>query len=141
MARDLMKEAGYKLTDQRMKVFECLENSKDEHMTTEEIHQKLKENDKNIGIATVYRTLLLFDELGIVQKLEIDDSGTRYELVDEFESHHHHHLICNHCGKVEEVKTDLLDEVEEKIAGSHDFQIENHDLYFYGKCKTCQKLE
>lgn len=139
MAEQLMKNAGYKLTNQRRKVFECLEKSRDVHITTEEIYQRLKEDNKDIGIATVYRTLLIFDELGIVQKLDIDDNGTRYELVSEFSSHHHHHLICTSCNKVEEVTIDLLDEVEDKIGKRHDFKIDNHDLNFYGTCKNCRK--
>jgi len=139
MAKELMKEAGFKLTDQRMLVFECLASYKDDHMTTEQIHQKLKDSGEDIGIATVYRTLLLFDGLGIVQKLDIDDSGTRYELVDELAGHHHHHLICKNCGSVEEVKIDLLNEVEDKIGETHEFKIENHDLNFYGLCKECNK--
>lgn len=139
MAKELMKEAGFKLTDQRMLVFECLARFKDDHMTTEQIHQKLRDSNEDIGIATVYRTLLLFDELGIVQKLDIDDSGTRYELVDELAGHHHHHLICKNCGNVEEVKIDLLNEVENKISETHEFDIENHDLNFYGLCKECNK--
>lgn len=141
MAKELMKESGYKLTDQRKLVFECLEAYNDDHMTTDQIHQKLKEAGEDIGIATVYRTLLLFDELGIIQKLDIDDNGTRYELVHGLEGHHHHHLICRSCGRVEEVKKDLLDNVEAKIEKSHEFKIENHDLNFYGICKECNKIE
>lgn len=141
VAKELMRESGYKLTDQRKVVFECLEEYQEDHMTTEEIHQKLRDSGENIGIATVYRTLLLFDELGIVQKLDIDDSGTRYELVDGSAEHHHHHLICKACGKVEEVKVDFLNEVENKIENEHNFLIDNHELIFYGKCDECQKNE
>ncbi|MDO5718030.1 MAG: Fur family transcriptional regulator [Tissierellia bacterium] len=138
LAKKLMKEAGYKITGQRKLVFEVLEEHDDEHLTPEEIHKYVSEKNDNIGIATVYRTLLLFDRLGIVQKLNIDDSGARYELVNELEEHHHHHLICIKCSGLQEVEDDLLIEVEEKIQKSHDFKIKNHELKFFGVCKNCR---
>lgn len=137
LARSILKGAGYKLTGQRMLIYKVLEEHKDKHLTPEEIHHYAEIEDENLGIATVYRTLLIFDNLGIVQKLNIDDSGARYELVSEIEGHHHHHLICSKCSKVEEVRVDLLDEVEEKIEKSHGFKIENHELKFYGICSEC----
>lgn len=139
LAKEIMQKAGYKATGQRKLVFEILERYNEEHLTPEEIHKYVEKENENIGIATVYRTLLLFDNLGIVQKLNIDDSGARYELVEELEGHHHHHLICSKCSKVEEVRVDLLDEVEKKIEDSHGFRIQNHELKFYGICKNCNK--
>lgn len=139
IALELLKENGYKLTSQRRIIFEILQAHNHEHLTPEEIHNFTKDSSENIGIATVYRTLLLFDNLGIVQKLTIDDNGARYELAKDLDSHDHHHLVCSNCGKVEEVSIDLLDEAEEKIEKSHGFKIKNHDLKFYGLCEKCKK--
>ena len=111
---NVMRESGYKLTSQRELVFDCLNNSRGEHLTPDQIHLKLKEQGQDVGIATVYRTLLLFDDLGIVQKLSIDNEGTMYELVDELEGHDHHHLYCVKCEDVIEITSDLLTDVEEK---------------------------
>lgn len=140
-AEALLKQKGYKLTGQRKVVFEVLAANKHEHLTSDEIHKLVRKINPNVGIATVYRTLLLFSELGLVQKLDIDDSGTRYELRPDEQKHNHHHLICSKCNKVEEVEDDLLEEVEEKINKAHGFKTNDHELKFYGICKECLEKE
>lgn len=137
--KQLLVKSNYKITRQREVIFQALLNNKEEHLSPEELHAIVSKEDKDIGIATVYRTLLLFEELGIVYKLDFDDNRYRYELVDEAEQHHHHHLICQKCGKVLEVKYDLLDHIEKQIKEDYEFEIKDHDLKFYGICSDCQK--
>ncbi|MDO5689173.1 MAG: Fur family transcriptional regulator [Tissierellia bacterium] len=137
MAMDKMRTSGYKITEPRKEIFYVLELAGGEHLSPEDIHQRLSFTHPEIGIATIYRTLLLFEQLEIVQKHKFDDNRARYELVSMAENHHHHHLICSHCGVVVEVRLDLLDDLEDKIEKNHGFRIENHDLKFYGICKKC----
>ena len=137
--KELLIKNGYKVTKQRELIFDTLVKSEDSHLSPEELHEIVNLKDKDIGIATVYRTLLLFEELGIVYKLDFDDNRYRYEIVSEDEKHHHHHLICSSCSKVIEVKGDLLDNVETDIEKTYNFKIKDHDLKFYGLCSECQK--
>ena len=91
-----------------------------------------------IGLATVYRTVLLFEELNVIYKLDLNDGCSRYELVHEDEEHRHHHLICNDCKKVIEVQDDLLEELEERIRNTYGFDILDHSVKFFGICSECK---
>lgn len=137
--RKLLMESNYKITRQREIIFLALSNNKEKHLSPEDLHAIVNKEDRDIGIATVYRTLLLFEELGVVYKLDFDDNCYRYELVDVSEKHHHHHLICQKCKKVIEVKYDLLDNIEKQIKQDYEFEIKDHDLKFYGICSDCQE--
>lgn len=137
----ILKRAGSKVTPQRLAVLDILLKNEGKHMTIEEIYDAVKEVKPEMGVATVYRTILLFDELGIVKKLDLNDGIYRYELSDEDGSHGHHHLICSSCGKVDEVRDDLLDSVEKIIETEYKFRIKDHSLKFYGLCDDCLKKE
>ena len=136
--KNLVMENGYKLTPQRLATIEIILKNKDKHLTTEEIFTEVKKAYPNIGLATVYRTILLLDELKILTKHNFDDGKYRYELNDSSESHHHHHLICSKCSRVLEVE-DLLTDLEEKIEKTYKFKITNHNLQFFGLCDRCIK--
>lgn len=138
--RNILKEHGHKFTRQRVEIYKVFLNKQGSHLSTEEVYQEASEKDKNIGIATVYRTMLLFEEVGILDKISFDDGVTRYELKNESgEKHRHHHLICVDCGKVTEVKLDLLDNLEKEIEEEENFTIVDHSLKFYGHCKECSE--
>lgn len=133
----ILKEKGYKLTPQRRSILDEIIKNEGSHLTTEEIYDLVKVNCPEIGLATVYRTVQLLEEMGVLYKLDLDDGCSRYELCDEDESHQHHHLICQNCGKVIEVEGDLLEELEQGIEKKYNFKIKNHSLKFYGICDNC----
>jgi len=135
--KESLKEKGYKLTPQRRAILNGIINSEGSHLTAEELYDLVKTDCPEIGLATVYRTVQLLEEMGVVCKLDLDDGRSRYELCQEADSHQHHHLICNKCGKVLEVQGDLLHEIEDSIEKKYKFTIENHSLKFYGICKDC----
>ena len=137
--KENLKNKGYKLTPQRRAILNSIMNSEDRHLTAEEIYDLVKIDCPEIGLATVYRTVQLLEELGVVSKLDLDDGCSRYELVMEGEAHQHHHLICNGCGKVIEVEGDLLDELEKNIEKNYSFKILDHSLKFYGICEECKR--
>lgn len=139
--KTILKEGGSKLTPQRMGILDVLIAEEGQHLTIEQIYDRVKEIKPEMGVATVYRTILLFEELGIVKKLDINDGVYRYELNHEEEQHGHHHLICNGCGKVEEVEGDLLNSVEKIIETQYKFRIKDHSLRFYGLCSDCFKTQ
>lgn len=133
-----LKEEGFKLTPQRRCIVETMLGAKGKHMSSEDIYDRVKVDCPEIGLATVYRTLQMLDKIGFTTKLNLDDGCVRYELNLDKDSHHHHHLVCEKCGKIIEVEEDLLDTLEEKIESSYNFHIHDHDVKFYGLCSDCK---
>ena len=134
-----LKENGYKLTTQRKVVLNAMLDHQDEHLTVEEIYQFVKETNPEIGLATVYRNIQLLSDMRIVEKLNLDDGFTRYELANEDEVHRHHHLICEECGKVIEVKEDLMGSIEQIFKETYGFTVHDHQAKFFGICSDCAK--
>ncbi|WP_027634111.1 Fur family transcriptional regulator [Clostridium hydrogeniformans] len=134
-----LKKKGYKLTPQRRAIVDTIIDNESKHLTVEEIYDKVKKDCPEIGLATVYRTIVLLEELGIVYKLDLNDGCSRYELVHKDELHRHHHLICTKCGKVIEVEGDLLDNLEYKIESQYKFKIKDHSVKFFGICEECEE--
>ena len=135
----ILKKNNYKLTDQRRIVFEVFLANEDEHMTAEEIYQHIIINNPGIGLATVYRNVQLLSELKILEKLTLDDGFTRYELALSDENHRHHHLICNNCGKVIEVREDLMESIEKIFYENYGFLVSDHQTKFFGLCEECRE--
>ena len=137
--REKLSERGYKMTPQRKEILKIFVE-KGGHMSAEDVYSVLRENDSEIGLATVYRALDLLSELGILVRLDFGDGCARYELnTADPKLHHHHHLICLKCKKVIEFEEDLLDELEANIAKKSGFQILNHEVKFFGYCSDCRK--
>lgn len=133
-----LQEKDYKLTPQRQVVVQALLNNVGKHLSAEDVYQMVKAKNPDIGLATVYRTLELLYDLGVLQKMDFGDGRSRYEFSSE-EQHHHHHLICVSCGKVEEFGDDLLDPLEEQVAERSGFRVTDHQVKFYGYCLDCQR--
>ncbi|WP_350343549.1 Fur family transcriptional regulator [Proteinivorax tanatarense] len=136
-AYSLLESSGYKITNQRQTILEIILKNRQQHMSAEEIHEKANKINPDIGLATVYRALELFEELKILHKLNFGDGRSRYELWEE--EHHHHHLICTSCDGVYEVAEDLLEVLEDRIEHKYKFNISGHQLKFYGICHQCQE--
>lgn len=134
-----LKKKGYKLTPQRRSIVDTIIENEGQHLTAEEIYDKVKKSCPEIGLATVYRTILLLEELAVISRLDLNDGCSRYEIVHSNETHRHHHLICNICHKVSEVQDDLLEELEVDIEKQYKFKILDHSVKFYGICDECQK--
>lgn len=136
----ILKENNYKLTDQRKSILTTILEHSEEHLNCDEIFDLVSEKNPEIGIATVYRTIQLFEDLNIVMKMNFNDGFSRYEIRESKNNHHHHHLICISCGKVQEVELDLLDKLEKTIEDQENFDIVDHSVKFYGYCGTCKKI-
>ncbi len=137
--KEKLREKGYKMTPQRRAILEVIASHPGEHLSTEEIYEFVKSNNQpDIGLATVYRTLILFADLNMISKIHLDDGLVRYEMILENEIHQHHHLICGNCGGITEVMGDWLDEIVERIENLHQFKITDHKLIMYGICKDCR---
>lgn len=134
-----LKDKGYKLTPQRRAVLDIIVGNEGKHLSTEEIYELVKKDCPEIGLATVYRTLQILEDMNLIFKLNLDDGKYRFELSHAEEDHHHHHLICTNCGKVTEVEGDLLETLEKEIEKKFNFKITNHILKFFGNCSKCEE--
>lgn len=136
-------DKGYKATTQRILVFDILAENRNQHLSTEEVYELIKNKNPKMGIATIYRTLQLFEEIGLVYKHNFDDGCSRYEILspNSSEVHQHHHLLCKKCGKIIEVKEDLMNSLEEIIEKQYNFEILNHVVKFTGICSQCRNKE
>lgn len=138
--KEMLKEKGLKVTNQRLLILEVLASHSDRHMTAEDIYELVKEDFPEIGLATIYRTLQLLLEMQLVDRINLDDGYVRYEIGELFygaTKHHHHHLICRLCGKILPFKIDLLDDLEGYIEEETGFHVLDHELKFYGLCSEC----
>ena len=133
-----LQERQHKMTPQRQTVLQVFLNRAGEHLSAEDVHGTLRNDGSEIGLATVYRSLELLSELGILQKMDFGDGRSRYEVKDtNAEGHQHHHLICLKCGKVTEFSDDMLEELEQNIMDKCQFKILDHQVKFFGYCREC----
>lgn len=133
-----LKDRGYKLTTQRRVILDVFLENHGRHLSPEEIYDNVRYKYPEIGLATVYRTLQLFEQLNIVYKLNFNDGCSRYELSSSSNDHQHHHLICLNCGKVLEVELDLLENLESEIEEQKKFKVIDHNVKFFGYCEDCR---
>nr|WP_072537398.1 Fur family transcriptional regulator [Anaerococcus mediterraneensis] len=138
--RKIFEQNNQKFTKQRELIFKVLKNSPQKHLTPEELFSIVHQDHKQVGIATIYRTLNIFEELGIVNKQEFTDQAYTYELIDP-ESDHHDHIICTKCGKILEDEFLSVDKVKESLKNQYDFDLNYYSLRIYGICSDCQNNE
>ncbi len=122
------EEHGLRLTDQRRIVARVLHQS-DDHPDVEELYARALKIDPNISLATVYRTVKLFEDAGILERHEFGDGRSRYETADR---DHHDHLIDLNSGKVIEFVDRDIEILQEKIAAKFGYEIKGHRLEIYG---------
>ena len=136
---------GYRITAGREAILDALSKS-DKHLSAEDIYMKVHPKYPNIGLTTIYRTLDVLVQLGLVFKFDFGDKRARYELAEGPKgAHHHHHLVCTKCRRVldytdfidEEVE--LLNQTEKGLSKKYNFKITNHLIQFYGLCSNCAK--
>ncbi|WP_158735242.1 Fur family transcriptional regulator [Alteribacillus sp. YIM 98480] len=130
---------SYKLTPQREATVRVLLEHEEDHLSAEDVYLLVKEKAPEIGLATVYRTLELLNELEVVDKINFGDGVSRYDLRKEGADHFHHHLVCIECGSVDEIQEDLLGDVEKVVERDWHFKIKDHRLTFHGICHRCQE--
>jgi Fur family ferric uptake transcriptional regulator len=128
---DELKSTGLKATLPRLKILEIFQKGDPRHMTAENVYQILLQDRTDIGLATVYRVLLQFEQARILTRSSFDGGKAVYELN---EGHHHDHLVCLDCGKVEEFYDEEIENRQKAIAQSKGFVIADHALSLYANC-------
>jgi Fur family ferric uptake transcriptional regulator len=105
-------------------------------LTNREVHAELRRC--GCDLATIYRSMHLLEELGVVQRYDFGDGAARFELVGAHKGGHHHHLICVRCSDIVELDECFPREIEERIARRNGFKSVTHKLEFFGVCPDCQ---
>ena len=123
---DKCKKLGLKLTEQRKIIVKVLSDSSD-HPDVESVHKRAVKIDKRIGIATVYRTIKLFEDNNLLEKHEFKGYSSRYETVRE----NHHHLIDIKSGKVKEFRNTLVDAMQKQVAKEMGYKLVDYRLELY----------
>jgi Fur family ferric uptake transcriptional regulator len=130
---DFIQNKGLKTTRQRTTIVQVFFGMRG-HISVEELLRQVKIVNSKIGYATVYRTLHLLVESGIVEERRFGDGLARYEGRNEVE--HHDHMICLECGKIREFSNPRLLEIQQRLAEENGFKIFRHRLELYGICQS-----
>ncbi|HEB97498.1 MAG TPA: ferric iron uptake transcriptional regulator [Sedimenticola thiotaurini] len=127
-----IRDAGLKVTAPRLKILELLEQGDGHHVSAEEVYRQLTGAGEEIGLATVYRVLTQFEAAGLVQRHNFEGGHSVFELN---RGEHHDHIICTLCGRVKEFVDPVIERRQQEIARDLGFELADHSLTIYGRCK------
>jgi Fur family ferric uptake transcriptional regulator len=127
-----LRQRGYRLTPQRQLVLEAVDAL--EHATPDDILTEVRRTASGVNISTVYRTLELLEELGLVSHAHLGHGAPTYHLADR---HHHMHLVCRDCGKVTETDVSVADPLIEVLRRQQGFETDMKHFAIFGRCADC----
>lgn len=128
--RQELRKAGLKVTLPRLKILEIFENSKNRHLSAEDMYKELIESGEDIGLATVYRVLTQFEAAGLVTRHNFEGGHSVFELDD---GGHHDHMVCVESGEVVEFFSDEIERLQREMAAKHGYELLDHSLVLYVK--------
>jgi Fur family ferric uptake transcriptional regulator len=131
---DELKSTGLKATLPRLKILEIFQKGALRHMTAEDVFRVLLEERSDIGLATVYRVLTQFEQAGLLSRSHFESGKAVYELN---EGHHHDHLVCTSCGRVEEFYDAEIEKRQQIVAKTKGWLLQDHAMSLYGLCGNC----
>ena len=133
---DELKSSGLKATLPRIKILEVFQRSSTRHLTAEDVFKSLLAEDADIGLATVYRVLMQFEQAGLLSRSNFESGKAVFELN---EGTHHDHLVCLDCGRVEEFYDAEIEKRQRQVAAIRGFELQEHSLSLYARCTkaTC----
>src|SRR5213592_564136 len=128
---DELKSSGLKATLPRIKILEVFQRSSVRHLTAEDVYKALLTEGSDIGLATVYRVLMQFEQAGLLARSHFESGKSVFELN---EGKHHDHLVCMDCGRVEEFYDAEIEKRQKAVAQSRGFELQEHSLSLYAAC-------
>ena len=131
-----LKSTGLKATLPRLKILDIFQSGTQRHMTAEDVFRVLLQEHSDIGLATVYRVLMQFEQAGILIRSNFEGGKAVYELN---EGQHHDHFICTNCGKVEEFYDAQIEARQQAVAKEKGWKLLDHSMALYGLCSDCNK--
>ena len=139
MLKSILNQEGRRLTSQRQKILTLFENLfQGEHLSAEEIHQALARQGESISLSTIYRTLHVMVDLGVIREVELADGRKYYERSTPL-TNQHHHLVCVQCGAVTEFEDDRVTQTSQRETVDRGFSLLNCQFTVYGICPQCQR--
>jgi len=138
ISRDIagqLAKQGYRLTPQRLMILSAIEHSQN-HISAEEIYAQVASKYPNVNISTVYRTLELLTQLGLVTETDLGEDRVRYHPADKG---HHHHLICRECGAIIDLDELLLAPIKSALLQKYQFTADLKHLAITGRCLKCSQ--
>jgi len=130
---DLLRGSGYRLTPQRAAVLAAVERLG--HATPEQVFEEIQHTDDPVNLSTVYRTLELLDELGVIHHAHLSDRAPTYHARGD---HEHVHLICRGCKNLISVEESVVAEALGPLAATYDFEPDYGHLVIFGRCAGCR---
>jgi Fur family ferric uptake transcriptional regulator len=127
-----LKSSGLKATLPRIKILEVFQQAAQRHMTAEDVYKILLNEGSDIGLATVYRVLMQFEQAGILSRNHFEAGKAVFELN---EGKHHDHLVCVNCGRVEEFYDPEIERRQQEIAKERGYKLQDHALALYVICE------
>ena len=128
---DEIKSSGLKATLPRIKILEVFERAERRHLTAEDVYKALLVKNADIGLATVYRVLMQFQQAGLLSRSNFESGKAVFELN---QGQHHDHLVCMDCGRVEEFYDAQIEQRQSEVAVSRGFALQEHSLALYAHC-------
>ncbi|WP_298233380.1 ferric iron uptake transcriptional regulator [uncultured Azohydromonas sp.] len=137
---DNLRTSGLKATLPRMRVLDVFKRADSRHLSAEDVYRELVNEGADIGLATVYRVLMQFEQAGLLSRSHFDTGKAVFELR---QSNHHDHLVCVRCGRVEEFHDAEIEHRQRVVAETMGFELREHALTLYGLCSapTCGGAE
>ena len=132
---DDLKSSGLKATLPRIKILEVFQRAQQRHMTAEDVFKALLGEGADIGLATVYRVLMQFEQAGLLTRSNFESGKAVFELN---EGQHHDHLVCLTCGRVEEFFDAEIELRQRTVAETRGFELQEHSLALYARCTKAQ---
>ena len=128
---DELKSSGLKATLPRIKILEIFQHATRRHMTAEDVYKALLMEGADIGLATVYRVLMQFEQAGLLTRSNFESGKAVFELN---EGQHHDHLVCLDCGRVEEFFDAQIEQRQREVSVSRGYELQEHSLALYARC-------
>ena len=132
---EIIHAAGHRVTPQRVLILDAV-CAGGGHTTLGEIFARVRQSDQSIDRSTLYRTLKLFVELGLVVSADTGDGETYYEIA---RPHRHHHLVCRRCGKEQEIEHEVMQPMFDQVFQQYGFKADTDHLVLFGLCGDCQR--
>jgi Fur family ferric uptake transcriptional regulator len=126
-----LKSSGLKATQPRIKILQVFQRAQRRHMTAEDVYKALLGDGAEIGLATVYRVLMQFEQAGLLARSNFESGKAVFELN---EGQHHDHLVCLSCGRVEEFFDPQIEQRQREVALARGFELQEHTLALYANC-------
>lgn len=127
-----LKSNSCKITPQRMAIYQVIKENMD-HPNAEAVFKKLSPTYPTMSLATVYKSLELFAKLGLIQVINIGENSFRYDGKTE----EHQHIICTNCSKIEDLKSNIFEDLTNKVQSISNYEITKKQMCFYGTCSEC----